>query len=130
MGKDTEQKSTVSLSARLLLYSTTVASIVLFAVTFFVLSEHHSKLHQLQSLVDDLRAPDVKLDSYGSHIGDTLLRSAREASRPETRGAVDQYVEGIIDWQVKKTNNPCTEVDISLEVAVTVEVTEISLFGE
>ena len=129
MGKDTEQKSTVSLSARLLLYRTTVASIVLFAVTFFVLSEHHSKLHQLQSLVDGLRAPDVKLDSYGS-IGDTLLRSAREASRPETRGAVDQYVEGIIDKQVKKTSHPCTEVDISLEVAVTVEVTEISLFGE
>ena len=129
MGKDTEQKSTVSLSARLLLYSTTVASIVLFAVTFYILSDYHSKLHQLQSLVEEFRATDDKHDFYGSNIREILQRSAREASGPEERSAVDQYLEGIIDWQVKKTSHLCTVIDKSVDI-VTVEITESSLFGE
>ena len=53
MGQATEQKSVVSRSARLIFYSSPVANAVLFVVTFYVLSEHHSKLHQLQSLVED-----------------------------------------------------------------------------
>ena len=109
MGKDSEQKPTVSLSVRLLLYSTSVASIVLFAVTFYVLSEHDSKLHQLQSLVEEFRATDDKHDFYGSNVREILQRSAREASRPGERSAVDQYVEGIIDWQVKKTSHLCVD---------------------
>ena len=89
-----KRKPTVSLSARLLLYSTSVASIVLFAVTFYVLSEHDSKLHQLQSLVEEFRSTDDKHDFYGSNVREILQRSAREASRPGERSAVDQYVEG------------------------------------
>ena len=102
MGQATEHKSIVYRSARLFLYSSPVANAVLFAVTFYVLSEHHSKLHQLKSLVEDSRAPDVKRDSNSNQVGQILLRSARQTSRPGARGAVEKHLEGIIDWQVKK----------------------------
>ena len=102
MGQATEHKSIVSRSARLFLYNSPVANAVLFALTFYVLSEHHSKLHQLQSLVEDSRAPQVKRDSNSNQVGQILLRSARQRSRQGARGALDKYIEGIIDWQVKK----------------------------
>ena len=98
MGHATEQKSIVSRSARLFLYSSPVANFVLFAVTFYVLSDHHSKLHQLQSLVGDALTPDVKHDSSSNRV---LLRSARETKKANAISAVDKHLHGIINWQVR-----------------------------
>jgi hypothetical protein len=97
----------MSFSTRLLLYSTSAASIVLFAVTFCLLSEHHSKLHQLQSVVENLRATDIKHNSFGNDVEQFLLRSARDAGNPGAKGAVDQYLDGIIDWQLKSLRAHC-----------------------
>ena len=106
MGKANEQQSIVSRSARLLLYSSPVANAVLFAVTFYVLSDHHSRLYQLRSLVEDSLTANVKHDSYdGNRVEEILLRSARQTKGQGVISAVDKHLQGIVDWQVKENES-------------------------
>ena len=118
MEKATEQKSIVSRSARLLFYSSPVAIIVLFAVTFYVLSEHHSKLHELESS----RAPDIEHDSYGNRVDEILHRSARQFGfgiNDAIRGFVKQVVEEVVAEKVRKRVNRFCFCAVDLILLVT-----------
>jgi hypothetical protein len=107
MEKTAEQKSTVSRSARLLSYSSTIATIVLFTVAFYVLSEHHSKLQELESS----KAPGVK-HKRDIKAEEILYRSARQFGfglDAAVRGFVLQVVEEVVAEKWKELRATCLD---------------------
>jgi hypothetical protein len=106
MERSAEKKSR---SARLISYSSPLANAILFVVTFYVLSEHQSKLQRLQSLleVSESRDPNVKRDSHDSQTDKLVLRSERQTGRTRVVSEVDKHIEGIVAWQLKTLRAQC-----------------------